>query len=153
MIVADVTTLVALSLMRKADLLTKLLGKVTATDSVMRELKAVLAALDPECPVPGADVVEVTSVDMSGGVLSVAESETLAAAQETKAKLVLSDDAVVRSEARAGHMGAMGTLGVLYAAKMRGLLADVDEPLARLRECGYAVSQRCEKALRERVKG
>jgi len=151
MIIADSTTLAALTLIGRADLMTQLLGKVTISDGAERELRATLAALDPECAMPGEDVVEMASVDVGAGALAASETETLAAAQQMEAKLLVSDDAVVRAEAQALRLSSVGTLGVLYAAKARGLIEDVAAELAKLRAAGYAASPQCEQSLLTRT--
>ena len=152
MIVADSTTVVGLSLIRSAGLIGKLLGIVTISEATMREVKGTLAALDPDCPLPGEDVVKVAPIDVTGGALSTSESETIELGRQTEAVVLLSDDPVVRAEAQTYGMSSIGTIGVLYAAHARKLVPDVEEPLRKLREAGWAVSPSCEEVLRKRAK-
>ena len=53
------------------------------------------------------------------------ESEVLALAVEREARLVVIDERKGRSFARRLHLPLTGTLGVLMAAKQKGLIAEV----------------------------
>jgi predicted nucleic acid-binding protein len=151
MIAADATTLVALSLAGHAHLINKLLGKVTITDSTEREIKAVLAALKPDCAPPGEDTVEVASVDFGTPALSRSESETIVLARQKGAKLILTDDLVVRDAVREEGIKVVGTAGLLYAACARGLIKDVSAVIAQMRSAGYSLSDECARTLLART--
>lgn len=147
MIAADSTTLVAISLIGHADLMKRLFGKIVITISVQEEVGRILKALDPQCDPPGPDAVSVVAMDVPGAAMSTSESETLALCRQAKAKLLLSDDPVMRREAAQTGIKSIGTLGILYAAHAKGKIDSLQAPLDRLREIGYAVSPTCEKLL------
>ena len=153
MIAADATTLVALSLAGQAHLVAKLLGKVTITDSTEREIKAVLAALKPDCAPPGGDTVELAFVDLGTPALSRSESETIVLARQKGAKLILTDDLVVRDAVREEGIKVVGTAGLLYAACARGLVKDLSAVIAQMRSAGYSMSDECERTLMARAGG
>ena len=152
MIVADATTLTAFCLIGRSELIPRLVGKVAVSDYAEREIMQLLERFDPGCAGPGGDVAEVVQIDVAAPTLSISEGETLALARQVGARLLVSDDPVVRSEARRDGMNAVGTIGLLYAARARGLIEDVAKPLERLRQVGYAISPRCEQALLQRAR-
>ena len=151
MIVADSTVLVALSLIGQAELMRRLFGKVMVSSATIEEMRNMLAALAPGCQGPSEDGLSVVAVDVPAPAMSISESETMEVCRREQAKLLVSDDAVVRREARKGGINCIGTLGVLYAASGRGLLTDLSDPLARLRAAGCAVSPVCEEMLLKRA--
>jgi len=151
MIVADASTLTAMALIGRVELIVKLVGKVSASDYTVREVKETLAALDPSCAPPGEDVVQTAPIDVASPTLSTSEGETLALARQQGAKLVLSDDPVLRAEARKYKVNSLGTVGLLYAARARGLMGDVRQAVERLRQVGYALSPGCERKLLSRA--
>jgi len=147
MIVADSTTLSAFVLLGRLDLVPKLLGEVAVADAVWNEVESVVHALDPACQMPPADRLEVCGVDVGAPSLSHSESETLELGRIRKAKILLSDDPVVRREARSDRLRPLGTVGLLYAAAKKGLVGDVGELMDRLDAVGYRFSERCRQAL------
>ena len=150
MIVADATTLAALALIGKADVLVKLVGKVKISDQTERELKEILGARGSGHPFPD-EVVEVVTVDVSYATLSLSESETLQLGRQIKAKVLITDDAVLRREARKDRMVPLGTLGILYAARRKALIPNLEEVFTRLREVGYGIAPACERMLLTRT--
>jgi predicted nucleic acid-binding protein len=147
MIAADPTTVVAMSLMGRPDLIRRLVGKVTVGDTTAREIEAMVRAFDSGAEPPGEEVLEVIYLDLTAPAFSRSESEAVHLAREKDATFVLTDDAVVREECRSIGVRSIGTLGLLFAARAKGLLDDLEEPLRRLREIGYAIAPHCEKAL------
>ena len=150
MVIADATTLGAMALIGRAHLIPRLVGKVKITDETAAEIKEFLQARDPSCALP-EDVAEVVAVDVSYATLSTSESETLELGRRIKAKLLLSDDVALRREARKERINTMGTVGLLYAARCRVLIPNVEEPLEALHKAGYTICLRCERALLGRV--
>lgn len=149
MIPADATTLVAMSLLGRTDIVRRLVGKVTVGDATAREIEAAVETLDPGCQPPGEEVLEVVYMDVTAPTLSLSESETLQLARENEARLALSDDPVIRQELRAHGTRSIGTPGLLYGAYVRGLIQDLEEPIRRLQQAGYRLSEECREGLRE----
>ncbi len=71
--------------------------------------------------------------------LGAGESETLQCAIERRCRVLL-DDRLARRVALQLALPVVGTLGVLIAAKRRGLLGSVRPSLTRLRASGYFLS-------------
>lgn len=69
------------------------------------------------------------------------ERDAILLAMELGADLLLLDDRKARIEAARQNVMATGTLGVLEAASMRGLL-DLPEALSRLQTTNFRVAQR-----------
>lgn len=153
MITADATTLVAMSLLARNDIVRRLVGKVTVGDATAREIEATVQILDPECQPPGEEVVEVTYMDITAPMLSLSESETVQLAREHGVRLALSDDPVMRRELLAHGTRTIGTPGLLFAAYMHGMIQDPEESLRRLQQAGYRLSEPCRAALREAMQG
>ena len=153
MIAADTTTLTALCLIGRVDLVRRLFGKIVISSTADEELRKILRALDPDCEPPSPDIVEVVAVDISAPAMSLSESETLELCRRVTASHLLTDDPVVRAEAKKQGTNCIGTLGVLHAARARGIIQDIEEALARLRQVGYAAAPECERVLLDRSTG
>jgi predicted nucleic acid-binding protein len=72
--------------------------------------------------------------------LGAGESEAISLAIETKARLLLLDDLAARRLALGLHLSIIGTLGLLLAAKRKGLLETVKPSLDQLMACEFRVS-------------
>jgi len=149
-IIADTTTMVAMSLMDALGLLKRLVGKVTVSPATRDQMERTLRELRPEGEPPGQEFVETAFVDVAAPMLSLEESETLALARAKGVKIVLSDDPVVREEAGKSGLSAIGAVGLLYAAKERGLIDEIRPYVERLRDAGYPMSRQCQDALVEK---
>lgn len=149
MIVADATTVVAMTLTDNLSTMKRLVGRISVGDNTERQIRTVVEELDPSCDPPGDDVVDVVYFDISTPTLSRSETETIQLAREKSAKLVLTDDPVVRSELNAVGIPAIGTVGLLFAGHSRGLIDDLAGDVDRLSEVGYALSEQCKELLFE----
>jgi predicted nucleic acid-binding protein len=152
MIVADATTVIALALSGQTATAKKLLGKLSVSEATHREIAESLSALSPEGEMPGEDLLEVVYVDVNSPTYSRSESESLQLARQEDARLLLSDDTVLRQEAHRSKISCIGILGLLYAGHARGLLEDIGAVLEELEAAGYKVSDGCRNALRERTR-
>jgi predicted nucleic acid-binding protein len=72
--------------------------------------------------------------------LGAGESEAISLAIEMKARLLLLDDLAARRLALGLHLPIIGTLGLLLAAKRKGLLETVKPSLDQLMACEFRVS-------------
>ncbi len=151
MIVADTTTLVAMSLTQNLSAAKRLLGRITVGENTERQIRSVLEELAPDCEGPGDDIIEVVYIDISTPMLSRWETETVRLAREENAKLALTDDPVVRRELENVGVPAIGTVGLLYAGHRRGLIPDVRSDVDRLSHLGYGLSEECEEMLFEAI--
>jgi predicted nucleic acid-binding protein len=147
MIAADATTLIAMSLLGRTDLVRRLVGTVTVGEATAREIRTAVETLEPGCQPPGDDLMEVSYVDVTAPILSRSESETVLLARENGARYALTDDPIVRRELEAYNVRAIGTPGLLYAAHEHGMIQDLSDPVRRLHQVGYGLSEECEARL------
>ena len=147
MVGADATALVAMSLARQLGLVKRLVGKVTVGDITGREITATVRALDRNCELPDEELLEVRYLDIAAATLSLSESETVHLARQDDARLVLTDDVVVRQELSSFGVPTMGTIGILYAGHDRGMIEDLPKTLDRLSRFGYGLNRQCERIL------
>jgi len=151
MIVADIGPVVAFSLISRLDIVKKLLGTLNVSPAGAEEARRMIRELSSEAPTPTEEYLEVSFVDVTAAALSLPESEALQVAREQKAQLLLTDDVIVRQEARNSQVAVLGTVGLLHAASQRGLVDNVAAVLDRLGEAGYTFSESCRAALVDRA--
>jgi len=153
MIVADSTAVTALTLAGCVEVVGRLFGKVIISTTAAREMNEVLAALDPDCRPPEAKDIDPVAIDVPLTAMSMSESESIELCRQVKSRLLISDDPVVRAEAAKERIACIGTLGILYAARSRGIIQDIETPLERLRRLGWFISPECEQLLLSRAGG
>lgn len=150
-VVADTSPLNYLVLIEEVDLLAQLYAEVLVPEVVIAELN------DPEAPsVVGLwacnlpswiDVRPTPTSDERFERLDEGERAAILLAEaQPPPVLLLIDDAEGRAEAERRNIAATGTLGVLRAAALRGLV-DLPAALARLRATNF----RCPAALIEEL--
>ena len=157
LVVADASPLIGLAVAGEFDLLRKLFGRVMVTDAVRDE---VLSGED----LPGS--LELSNAIQAGWVvvvdvpfdaaaypgLGAGEASTLGYATGHRAScLVLMDDLLGRSHAKANGLAHTGLAGVLVAAKKRGLLSEVRPLLGKLEAGNFRLSRQLVAALLEQV--
>lgn len=146
LVVADASTLIGLAAAGAFDLLRELFGQVAVSTRVRDE---VLAGDDR----PGVrelsraigdgwiTVIHVEPSEAVAANLEVGEASTLTLAIEhSGSSLVLMDEAIGRSYARAWGLHVTGLVGVLLSAKREGLVPRVRPFLERLQKGSFRVS-------------
>jgi uncharacterized protein len=144
LVVVNTTPIIALSRVGQLGLLKELFGRVVIPAGVRDELGQGGAAA------PGAEVLDQpwVAVEQVGNPrlvlfladLDLGEAEVLALAVERSADLVIIDERLARRHAIRLGLRLTGTLGVLIAAKNRGLLAAVTPVITRLRDAGLRIA-------------
>ena len=156
LVAADASPLIGLASAGAFDLLRKLFVKVTVTPAVRDEVLA--GGVLPGAPeleaairdgwivvVPGRDGPEY--VDLGAG-----ESSTLALARNhAGACLVLMDDPLGRSHARAHGIAVTGVAGVLLAARNAGLVRVIRPFFERLEQSNFRLSKEIVRAVLEQA--
>lgn len=89
--------------------------------------------------------------DPSLQILDPGEAAALSLAESVQADGILIDDWAGRTEAERRHLHVTGTLGVLAAAHLAGLL-DLDEALKKLRSTNFRLTPDVERLARQRLK-
>jgi predicted nucleic acid-binding protein len=153
LIVADSSPLIALSSIRRLDLLESLYGRVIVPDAVYDEVahggtrpagqEILRAGWIERRAVRDRDLVELLRRQLGAG-----ESEAIALARECAAELLLVDDK--RARAAAANLGVpiTGVVGLIAEAKIRAIVPSARDLIDRL---SIATPFRMSRALRERV--
>jgi hypothetical protein len=133
-VVSNASPLIAFQQLGQLGLLGSLFGTVLAPPAVMREARSVLER--PGWLVERALAQPLPATIRRAG-LGAGESEALALALELRADRVLLDELAGRKLAQRLGLPVIGSVGVLLAAKRRGLIPSVREPLDVLRKGGF----------------
>jgi predicted nucleic acid-binding protein len=134
-VVADASVLIALNQIDQLSLLQKLFTEVLVPPAVAREAAPSL----PQLPVwihtralEGPPHTAVAKASLDPG-----ETEAISLALEARADRIILDDRQARNLAIALGLVIVGTAGVLFAAKQRGLITAVRPCLDALRAKGF----------------
>jgi len=134
-VVADASVLIALDQIRQLSLLQKLFGGIMVPPAVTREVAPSLPQLPSwiqthplERP-PDARVLK--------AALDPGETEAICLALGAKADRIILDDLRARYLAKNLSLAVVGTAGVLFTAKQRGLIPAVRPSLDQLRAKGF----------------
>ena len=147
LVAVDASSLIGLAAVDALDLLERLFGTVAITTAVREEVAA-------GAGLPGATEVEaavaagwIRVVDVGTGTtdfprLGADEAATLRLAMaQAGGTLVVIDEQLARTRARALGIPVTGLVGVLLAAKREGHVAQVSSFLQRLRSSGFRLSE------------
>ncbi len=155
-VVADTSVLLNLAYLGGDDILASLFGEVLIPEAVNHEFARMSASsgrfgglrLPPCCRVkPVSSQPSLLTLDVR---LDIGAAEALVLAQEERASAVLLDEINGREAARRLGFTVLGTLGILIAAKQRGLMPEIASSLRRLIvEASFRVSA---ELLREALK-
>ena len=145
-VVADTSPVNYLVLIGQIDVLRRLYGRVVVPPEVLAELSDRAAPPEVlEWIQSRPEWVEVRAVradqnDPALQQIDPGERAAILLAQEERDVLLFIDDAAGRLEASRRHIRNTGTLGILRAAAIRGLL-DLPQALTRLGATNFRVSQ------------
>jgi hypothetical protein len=136
-VVCNSSPLIALDQIGHLDLLQQLFGSVRVPTAVVSETNPLL--------VLPAWIVEQSLTQPIGPLilrtsLGHGESEAISLALETRADWVILDDRPARRQAQALGLPVIGTMGVLLAAKRKGLLRSVKPSIDMLIQRGFRIA-------------
>ena len=156
LVAADASPLIGLASAGAFGLLRKLFVRVTVTTAVRDEVLAggaLPGASELEAAVRDGWIVVVPDPDEPGYVdLGAGESSTLALARNhAGACLVLMDDPLGRSHARAHGLAVTGVAGVLLAARKAGLVRVIRPFFDRLERSNFRLSRENARAVLEQA--
>ena len=138
-VVADASPLIALQQIGQLHLLQALFSEVIVPPAVAREIQPSVPGvpwiIERALAQPVAPLVLRAS-------LGAGESEALSLAVEARAGRLLVDERAARRAAEALGLSVVGTLGVLLAAKRKGLIAELRPLVDELARQGFWVSPR-----------
>jgi uncharacterized protein len=138
-VVGDASVLIALERIDALSVLPALYGDVHVPDTVWREVFGADGALARAVPAWLArhESRPVAAASSDGGRLDAGEAEAVQLALDLHADLLLIDESAGRKVARRLGVPSTGVLGVLAAAKHRGLVPAVAPLYAKLRATGF----------------
>jgi len=138
-VVADASVLIALAQIDRLSLLEQLFGEVLIPAAVAREISPGLSGLPPWVRAHALD--EPPDPRVAAASLDTGETEAITLALVVKAERIILDDLPARRLALAVGLSVVGTAGVLFAAKQKGLLPAVAPALDALRARGFWLRQ------------
>lgn len=147
LVVADASPLIGLAAAGAFDLLRRLFGRITITDSVRDEVLAggERPGARELAEAIGAGWIIVVNAPCGASIfptLGAGEASTLAYAMgRSESCLVLMDDLSGRAHARANGLSLTGLAGVLVAARKHGYVDNVRALLKKLEACDFRLSR------------
>ena len=153
--VADTSPLIFLAKLDRLDLLRRGADEILVPQAVMQEIQEyqdearqkieeAMGLWLTVTPVRNRQVVGVLLADLDLG-----EAETIALALEAQAEHVVMDDLDGRRFAGRVGLTAVGTLGLLLAARLKGELPSLRAEIERLEREGFRVGEPLRKAVLE----
>lgn len=153
-VVADTSPLNYLIRIGAIDVLKPLYTRVMVPQTVADELKIEKAPAAVQNwivqPPEWLEVRPDPASDPTLQFLDPGEAAALSLAESLRADAVLIDDLAGRTEAERRHLTVTGTLGVLVAAHIAGLL-NFDEALEKLRSTNFRIAADVERLVRRRL--
>ncbi len=138
-VVADASPLIAFQQIGQLSLLQAIFTEVIVPPAVAREIQPSVPSVPWIVERPLAQAIAPLVLRAS---LGAGESEALSLAMELHADRLLVDERAARRAAGALGLGVIGTLGVLLAAKRKGLITEVRPLVDALLRQGFWVSPR-----------
>jgi len=134
-VVADASVLIALRQIGQIALLEKLFGGVLIPPAVAREIAPSLPRLPHWVRI--REVGRPLHAPVEDALLDPGETEAIQLALRTNAEWVILDDLPARRLASELGLPIVGTAGILFLAKQRGLIEAVRPALDALRAVGF----------------
>ncbi len=137
-VVSNASPLIAFAQIERLDLLEELFGTICIPPAVTREIAPTIKAPPPwlaQCELSQRLGARVLASSLGPG-----ESEAISLALELDARWVILDERRGRRLAQAMGLTVLGTLGILSAAKDKGLITGVKPHLDTLMSCGFHVA-------------
>lgn len=147
-VVVNTTPLIALSYLRRLDLLKTLYGEIVIPDAVYRELSVKEDSVCKRFVDESLDWICIKKIknEMARAMyktqLHEGEVEVMILAQEINADVVVIDDANAKKHAKYLGLPVTGTLGVLIKAKREGYLSEIKPLLQQLVENNIYISDK-----------
>jgi predicted nucleic acid-binding protein len=153
-VVSDSGPIIHLSMIGRTELIHHLFGQVLVPGAVYREVVEAGAGLPGSSELPAASWAIVAEPNPSTrlaklleGDLDPGEIAAILLALEREAGHLLVDDLAARQAATRLGLSVIGTLGILLAAKKRGLVDAVGPLVHALKQQGFWISSSLEAAV------
>ena len=143
-LVADCSALIALSTCQSLELLEQLFNTVVVPEAVYYEATSADKKEAQQLKAYLRD--KVRKVDMQNyvfldGFADAGETEAMILYKQIAADKLLIDDKRGRNVAKLNHISTIGSLGVLLAAKQKGLISEIAPLLAKLEKSDLYLSK------------
>lgn len=153
-IVSDATPIIAFSKINRLTLLQEIVRKIIIPEEVSRELfaygKPDVEKLKRCTWITIEKVKSRNDIDLLLPTLDRGEAEVIILAKELKADLVVIDELTARKVAMMMELPLIGTIGLLIAARKKGLITKVKPVWDEMRACGIRYGEPCyQKVLTE----
>jgi predicted nucleic acid-binding protein len=136
-IVSDTSCLIILQKIGRLNLLESIFGEITITDCIANEFAL---------PVPSFIKIEnpqnINYQKILESHIDPGEASAIALALEKKNCLLIIDDLKGRKEAKLLEIKYTGTLGVLVAAKEKGLISSINEIIEEIKLTDFRISNK-----------
>jgi predicted nucleic acid-binding protein len=136
-VVSNASPLIALEQLDHLRLLEHLFGSVLIPLAVVHEVAPTVTL---PAWIEAKELTQPVGPRILSASLGPGESEAIALALETEAKLVILDERPARRLAQALHLPVIGTLGILLAAKRRQLLVSIRPYLDTLLQYEFRIA-------------
>ena len=134
-IISNTSCLIALSNIKRLDILQKLYGTIVVTPEVQKEFGEILPDWISVVPVSDPDKTKLIQ-----GTLDLGESSSIALAIESEESLLILDDRKARRFAQTQGLELTGTLGVVVKSIHSGIIdEEVTTILNEFRSCGFHI--------------
>lgn len=147
-VVSDASPIINLSIIGKLGLLKELYKKIVIPQAVFDELTVKGAGQPGDQEVRNANWIQVVSCENTELVkrlhveIDLGEAEAITLVLELKADLLLIDERIGRSKAKAFQIKTVGLLGILIECKHRGWVISVTALMDRLRsEANFRIGE------------
>ena len=152
-VVSNSSPLIHLAKMNQLDLLHEFFGEIAIPRAVYEECITEGEKREEIVTIKNAEwlhsytVVDKNLVTMLQSELDNGESEAIALALESRAHLILLDDAEAREKARLYHLKITGTLGILLRAKKEDKIQSFSDMIEQLLETGFWIDNALKRRL------
>ncbi|MFH1076882.1 MAG: DUF3368 domain-containing protein [Pseudomonadota bacterium] len=140
LIVSDATPIIAFSKINRLTLLQEIVSKIIIPEEVSRELfaygKPDIEKLERCAWIRIEKIESQNDVDLLLPALDRGEAEVIILAKELKADLVVIDELTARKVAVMMELPLIGTIGLLIAARKKGLITKLKPVWDDMRACG-----------------
>jgi predicted nucleic acid-binding protein len=152
-VVSDATPIVALSKIRRLNLLPTYFGEIHIPEKVYNEI--IFENIEKELAdiewLKIKKVKNTTAVSYLNMLLHRGESEAIQLAIELEADLLLVDDRLARNIAKTFDLKIMGTLGILLLAWKNGAI-DIKQEIDKLITSGFWIDKKLKKRIEAIIK-
>jgi predicted nucleic acid-binding protein len=134
-LIADTSCLIALTKANGVYLLRELYSEIYITEEVANEFGEELPTW-----IIIRKVNDFSNLKILATILDLGEASSIALAFEFESPLLVLDDLKARKEATKLGFKITGTLGILYQAKMKGLIPAIQPKIEQLSQAGFRIA-------------